>query len=112
MARIRKGDNVEVISGKDKGKRGEVLQVLPKEGKAVVKGANEAKKHQKPNMANQQGGIMTIEVPVDQSNILPVCPSCSAAVRVGYAVVDDKKVRVCRKCKEQFQTQKGGLTGR
>ena len=102
MARIRKGDKIEVISGKDKGKRGDVVQVLPSEDKAVVNGINEAKKHQKPNMANQKGGIMTIELPIGLSKVMPVCPACSNAVRVGYAVVENKKVRVCSKCKEQF----------
>lgn len=102
MARVRKGDKVLVTAGKDKTKTGEVVKVLPSENRAIVKGVNEAKKHQKPSMANQQGGIMTIDAPIHLSNLMPVCPSCGKAVRVGYTVVDNKKLRVCQKCKEQF----------
>jgi large subunit ribosomal protein L24 len=102
MARIKKGDKVLVVAGKDKTKTGEVVSVLPSENKAIVKGVNEAKKHQKPSMANQQGGIMTINAPIQLSNLMPVCPSCGKAVRVGYTVVENKKLRVCQKCKEQF----------
>jgi large subunit ribosomal protein L24 len=102
MARVRKGDKVLVTAGKDKTKTGEVVKVLPSENRAIVKGVNEAKKHQKPSMANQQGGIMTIDAPIHLSNLMPVCPSCGKAVRVGYTVVENKKLRVCQKCKEQF----------
>lgn len=102
MARLKKGDKVSVIAGKDKGKSAEIIKVIPKENRAVVKGVNTVKKHQKPTMANAEGGILTIEAPINLSNLMPVCPSCGKAVRVGFKVVDGKKVRVCAKCKEQF----------
>lgn len=102
MARIRKGDKVLVTAGKDKDKTSEVIQVIPSENKAIVKGVNGATKHQKPSMANQQGGRIEIDKPIHLSNLMPVCPSCGKAVRVGYTVVENKKLRVCQKCKEQF----------
>lgn len=102
MARVKKGDKISVISGKDKGKTGEVVQIMPAKNKAIVKGINVVVKHQKPSTANQQGGRISMEASIDLSKVMPVCPSCGKAVRVGYAVVENKKVRVCSKCKEQF----------
>ncbi|NPV66553.1 MAG: 50S ribosomal protein L24 [Anaerolineae bacterium] len=102
MQRIKKGDTVEVIAGKDLGKRGEVLRVLPKENRVVVAQVNIAKKHQRPMQAGRQQiqpGIIEFEAPLHASNVMLVCPKCSARTRVGFRINEDgRKVRVCRKC--------------
>ena len=99
---VKKGDLVQVISGKDRGTRAEVIRALPNEGKVVVEGVAVAKKHQKPTQMGQEGGIIEKEMPIDVSNVQLVCPKCEAATRVGHAEVDGKKVRVCKKCGHQF----------
>jgi len=102
MQRIKKGDTVEVIAGKDKGSRGEVLRVLLKAEGVVVERVNIAKKHQRPVQAGRgqvQPGIIEFEAPIHLSNVMLVCPQCEAATRVGFRVNEDgSKVRVCRKC--------------
>jgi large subunit ribosomal protein L24 len=96
-ARIRKGDTVLVISGADRGKRGEVLQVLPKEDRAVVRGVNIAKRHTKPRGMGQPGGIVEREATIHLSNIKLVDPVSDKPTRVGFRVLDDgRKVRVAR----------------
>ncbi|MEE1272995.1 MAG: 50S ribosomal protein L24 [Olegusella sp.] len=100
---VKKGDQVEVLSGKDKGARGEVLRALPSEGKVVVEGVAIVKRHTKPNQLNQQGGIVEKPAAIDVSNVALVCPSCGKATRVGHEVnAEGKKVRVCKKCGAQF----------
>ena len=99
---VKKGDQVEVLSGKDKGARGEVLRALPAEGKVVVEGVAVVKRHTKPTQANQQGGIVEKEAAIDVSNVALVCPTCGKATRVGPAEEDGKKVRVCKKCGAKF----------
>ena len=99
---VKKGDQVEVLSGKDRGKRGEVVRALPAEGKVVVRGVAVVKKAQRPTQANQQGGIIEKESPIDVSNVALVCPSCDKATRVGHDVEDGKKVRVCKRCGAKF----------
>jgi large subunit ribosomal protein L24 len=98
MSKIRKGDQVVVLTGKDKGKRGTVLKVLPDFSRAVVEGVNRVKKHTKPNpMKNTTGGIVEKEMSMDLSNIAIFNPATSKADRVGYKTLDDKrKVRVFR----------------
>ena len=96
--RIRKGDTVKVLSGNDKGKTGEVLEVIPKTEKIVVKGVNIRKKHIKPRKQGEEGGIIPVECAVDSSILNVVCPKCGKTTRVGYKVEDDKKVRICKKC--------------
>lgn len=102
MQRIKKGDNVEVIAGKDIGARGEVLRVMPKENRVVVAQVNIAKKHQRPMQAGRQQiqpGIIEFEAPLDLSNVMLVCTQCDQRTRVGFRVNEDGvKVRVCRKC--------------
>lgn len=102
MQRIKKGDTVEVIAGKDKGVRGEVLRVIPKKEGVVIERVNIMKKHQKPVQAGRgqvQPGIIEFEAPIHLSNVMLVCPQCEAATRVGFRVDEDgRKVRVCRKC--------------
>lgn len=99
---VKKGYQVEVLSGKDKGKRGEVIVALPSEGKVVVRGVAVVKKAQRPTQANQQGGIVEKEAAIDVSNVALVCPTCGKATRVGHAEEDGKKVRVCKKCGAKF----------
>ena len=98
--KIKKGDFVVVIAGKDKGKRGKVIRSLPREQRVVVEGVNLVKKHTRPSGRNK-GGIITVEAPIHVSNVMLLCPQCQSATRVGYRFLDDgRKVRVCKKCGE------------
>lgn len=100
---VRKNDTVVVISGKDKGKTGEVLKVIPKTGKVVVKGVNIVKKHQKPNKENMQGGIVEKEAAINSSKVMLFCEKCKTATRISHKLLEDgAKVRVCKKCGETF----------
>jgi large subunit ribosomal protein L24 len=100
---VRKNDTVMVISGKDKGKTGEVLSVMPKTGKVVVKGINVVTKHQKPNRANMQGGIIQKEAPIYSSKVMLYCDKCKSVTRISHKMLEDgAKVRVCKKCGETF----------
>ena len=98
MLKIKKGDKVQILSGNDKGKTGEVLEVIPKTNKIVVKGVNIRKKHVKPRKQGEEGGIIPVECAVNSSIVHVVCPKCGKATRVGYKIEDDKKVRVCKIC--------------
>ena len=95
---IKKGDTVQVLSGNDKGKTGEVLEVIPKLDKVVVKGVNIRKKHVKARKQGQESGIISIECAIHSSKVNVVCPKCGKATKVGYQIEKDEKVRVCRKC--------------
>ena len=92
--KIKKGDTVKVIAGKDKDKEGKVISVDAKNGKVVVEGINQIKKHTKPSMANQNGGIITMEAPIDASNVMYVHKG--KPTRVGFKVDGDKKVRIAK----------------
>jgi large subunit ribosomal protein L24 len=98
---VRKNDNVLVISGRDRGKRGRVLQVLPEKNRVIVEGVNVIKRHTRPNPQRQiKGGIVEREASLHASNVQLVCPECGAPTRVGRQVLGDgRKVRICRKCK-------------
>ena len=96
--KIKKGDNVQVLSGNDKGTKGEVLEVNPKTDKIIVKGVNIRKKHIKPRKQGEEGGILSVECSIPSSKVNVVCPKCGKATRVGYRIEKDKKVRVCKKC--------------
>jgi len=96
--RIRKGDTVEVLSGKNKGKRGQVMVAMPKQGKVIVDGANMSKRHTKPRGATMQGGIIDKDMPLPVSSVAIVCPA-HGATRIGIRVDESgRKVRYCRKC--------------
>ena len=97
-SKIKKGDNVVVIAGKDKGKEGKVLRVNLKDSTVLVEGVNMVKKHMKPGRQSQEGGIIKIETPIYVSKVQLVCPKCGKGTRVGYKLADGKKVRVCKKC--------------
>jgi large subunit ribosomal protein L24 len=97
---IRKNDNVVVTTGKDSGKRGRVLRVLPEKNRVIVEGVNIIKRHTKPNPAkNVKGGVVSREASLHASNVQLVCPECGRQTRIGHRVLDDgRKVRICRKC--------------
>lgn len=94
---VKKGDKVQVISGKDKGKQGVILAAFPKQDRVIVEGVNIVKKHAKPSQVNPQGGIITKEAAIHVSNVMPLCPECGTPTRVGYKMVDGKKVRIAKK---------------
>ena len=95
-AKIRKGDRVQVLTGRDKGKRGEVIAVNPTENRALVQGVNMVKRHQKPQGLNQPGGIQEKEASIDLSNLALIDPKSDKPTRVGFRVDGDKKVRVAK----------------
>ncbi len=96
--KIRKGDRVVVLKGKDRGKEGQVMRVLPTERKVIVDGVNVAKKHQKPTRSTMQGGIIDKDMPIDASNVAVVSPKDGKATRVGYKIDEDgNKVRICKR---------------
>lgn len=96
-AKIKKGDTVIVLSGKDKGKEGTVTRNLPRDGKVVVAGVNLITRHNKPNQSNPEGGIERVEAPMAVSKVALKDPTTGKPTRVGFAVVDGKKVRVAKK---------------
>jgi len=97
--KIHKNDEVVVLQGKDKGKRGRVAFAFPAEGKVIVDGINTAKRHTKPRSQSQPGGIITKDMPIEVSNVAVVCSSCGKGVRVGYRFEPDgTKIRICRSC--------------
>ncbi|GAB6188375.1 50S ribosomal protein L24 [Marinitoga arctica] len=99
--KIKKGDLVRVISGKDKGKEGKILKVIPKLNKIIVENVNVVKKHQRPTQQLREGGIIDQPSPIHVSKVMVICPSCGKPTRVGYRFLEEgKKVRVCRKCNE------------
>ena len=108
---VRSKDQVVVISGKDKGKKGKITAAFPKTGKVVVEGVNMVTKHQKARNAMQPGGIIHKEAPIDASNVMLVCPKCGEAARVSHKVTmvetenggkKRKMIRVCKKCQAEI----------
>ena len=101
--KIKKGDNVQVLSGNDKGKTGEVLEVIPKADKIVVKGVNVRKKHVKARKQGDESGIIAVECSIPAAKVNVVCSKCGKATKVGYKVEKDEKVRVCKKCGDKLK---------
>jgi large subunit ribosomal protein L24 len=98
---VRRGDNVGVIAGRERGKRGKVLRVLPEKGRILVEHLNMIKKHQRPTQKLRQGGIIEREGPLALSNVLVICPRCDKPSRTGTKILTDgRKVRSCRRCGE------------
>ncbi len=99
--KLRKGDRVRVLTGKDRGKEGEVMRALPEKGKVIVDGVNVAKRHQRPTKATTQGGIIDKDMPLPASSVAILCPT-DGPTRIGYRFEDTgvgrRKVRICRKC--------------
>jgi len=101
MLKIKRNDTVYVLTGRDKGKKGKVLRAVPGESRVLVEGVNLVKKHKRRTQTDQQGGIVSIESPIDISNLMLLCKHCNKPVRVGVKVLNDgAKVRVCKQCKE------------
>ena len=98
--KIRKGDNIIVISGKDKAKTGKVLRSFPKEELVLVEGVNLRKRHVKPRKSGEKGQIISKPAPISVSNVKMLCSSCGKAVRIGYKTIEGKKYRICKKCGE------------
>ena len=97
--KIKKGDRVRVLTGKDRGKEGEVMRAIPEKQKLIVDGVNVAKRHQRATRATTQGGIIDKDMPIPVANVAIICSSCDKATRVGYRFDDQgRKVRICRKC--------------
>ncbi len=112
---VRKGDNVKVLTGKDKGKTGKVLATDPKTGKVLVEGVNMATHHRKARAAGEQSAKVKVEAPLDVSNVQIICPSCGKSVRVRHQEIDGKNARICAKCGASLEaalkadkTKKGG----
>lgn len=99
---VKKGDKVRVISGKDRGKEGTILEAYPKNDRVLVEGINMVKKHAKPSQDNPQGGILTQEAAIHVSNVMPMDPKTGEPTRVGYKIIDGKKVRIAKKSGESL----------
>jgi large subunit ribosomal protein L24 len=97
---VKKGDKVKVISGKDRGKEGTILQAFPKKDRVLVEGINMVKKHAKPSQDNPQGGILELEASIHVSNVMPIDSKTGEPTRVGYEERDGKKVRIAKKSGE------------
>jgi large subunit ribosomal protein L24 len=99
--RIKKNDTVTVIAGKEKGKSGKVMRVIPKKDRAIVEKLNIVKRHLKPSQQSRQGGILEREAPIQMSNLMLICSKCTDPTRVGFRILEDnRKVRYCKKCNE------------
>lgn len=100
---LKKNDQVEVITGRDKGRVGKILRVLPERNAVIVERVNVVKRHTKPRQQGQSGQIVEKEAPVDVSNVQIICPDCAATGRIGKKMLDDgTKVRVCKRCGESL----------
>jgi large subunit ribosomal protein L24 len=100
--KIKKNDAVLIISGKYKGKTGKVEKSMPKNNKVIISGVNIAKKHTKPTRKNPKGGIIEINVPIDVSNVMLICPKCNKKTRIGNKWINKRKIRYCKKCNEEI----------
>lgn len=98
--KLRKGDQVKIILGKDRGKKGKVIQVFPNEELIVVENLNLRVKHTRPRREREKGERVQFSAPLHASNVMLVCSKCSKPTRIGYRVIENKKIRICRKCKE------------
>ena len=96
--RIRKGDQIIITKGKDRGRKGKVLKSFPRDGKILLEGLNMKKMHRKPRKQGEKGQIVEIPSPIDVSKIKLVCPKCGKPTRVGYRIEGENKTRVCKKC--------------
>ncbi len=97
--KIKKGDTVKIISGKNRSKTGKVIKVLPKENKVMIEGVNIYKKHVRPKREGEKGEVVEITRPLHASNVSLICSHCSKNTRIGFIVENKKKIRVCKKCR-------------
>lgn len=100
--KLRKGDQVTIVTGKDNGKKGTIEKVFSKEAKVLVEGVNQYKRHVKARMSNEKSEIITITKPLPVANVQLICPKCKKVTRVGHKMLKDEKVRICRKCKAEI----------
>ncbi len=100
--KIKKGDTVKIIKGKDKGKTGKIEKIIASQSKVVVEGLNMFKKHVKGRVKGQKSEIVNIIKPLPVSNVMFVCPNCKKSSRIGYVVKEDTKYRICKKCEEKI----------
>lgn len=100
--KLKKGDEIKVTKGKDKGKGGKIDTVLPKIAKVLVLGINEYKRHVKARTQNQKSEIVTITKPLPVSNVMLICPKCHKPTRVGYIIANGEKKRICKKCEQKI----------
>jgi len=98
--KVKKGDNVLITAGKDKGRTGKIMRAIPKELKVLVEGINLKKKHVRPKREGEKGQVVDIPAAMDVSNIKVICPKCGKATRIGYRTEGEVKNRVCKKCKQ------------
>lgn len=103
---VKKGDTVVVLSGKDKGKQGKIIQALPKKSQVIVEDVNKVKRHTKPGLKAPQGGILAKEMPLNVCKVQLVCPACNKPTRIAHKSVDGKNLRVCKKCGEVVDSAK------
>lgn len=104
MLKVKKGDVVKVISGNDRGKRGEVMKVLRESERLIVKGVNIITRHQRPTARQREGGIIEREGTINISNVLVICPACDRPTRIGFRLSETgEKLRVCKQCQETFE---------
>lgn len=100
--KIKKGDTVLILSGKDRAKHGKVLSVLPKEGRLLVEGVNMRKKHVKPKKSGEKGQVVELPGLISFSSAQLICSKCGKTTRVGYKIVENKKYRICKKCEQEI----------
>lgn len=98
--KVKKGDQVKIVKGKDRGKKGKIMQVFPNDGLVVIDGQNLRVKHARPKKEGQKGEKVQFSAPMREENVMLICPKCSKITRIGYKVIENKKNRVCKKCKE------------
>jgi len=101
MLKIKKGDYIQVIKGKDRGKKAKILRIFRQEGRAIAEAINLAKKHKRRTQQDQKGGIVPIEMPISLSSLMLFCKGCNKPTRAGFmALKDGTKSRICKKCRE------------
>lgn len=100
--KIKKNDQVLIITGKDKNKRGKVLKILPKEQKIIVEDINIIKKHRRAKTSRTKGQIIEMPMPLSISKVMLICPKCLMPTRIGYSIINNDKYRICKKCKSQI----------
>jgi large subunit ribosomal protein L24 len=100
--KVKKGDSVLIIAGKDKGKTGKIMKALPKEAKVLIEGINLRKKHTRPKREGEKGQVVEVPAALDVSDVKMICPKCGKVTRIGYKIEKDIKKRICKKCKQEI----------
>ena len=100
---VKKGDTVQILAGKDKGKQGKIISAFPQNSKVIVEGINKVKRHSKPSLKVPNGGIISKEMPIHSCKVQLVCPACNKPTRIAHKSVNGKNARVCKKCGEVIE---------